>query len=101
VYFIDSSTGYAVGWNGTILKTINAGTNWTKLSSGTSNNLMSVCFTDANTGYAVGASGTILKTVNGGTNWTLQTSGAIGDLLICFFKKTLRQASLQVTLAQY
>ena len=56
--------------NGTILKTIDGGTTWTTLSSGTTNDLNSVYFTDANTGYAVGDTGTILKTIDGGTTWT-------------------------------
>jgi hypothetical protein len=69
VYFCDENTGYIVGRNGTILKTVNGGDNWDELPSGTYYDFRSVYFTDANTGYAVGAAGTILKTTNGGTNF--------------------------------
>ena len=54
VYFIDESTGWAVGENGTIVKTTDGGTNWTIQTSGTTYILMGVSFTDANTGTAVG-----------------------------------------------
>ena len=75
VFFTDVNTGYAVGYSGTILKTINGGTAWTAQTSGTTNVLTSVFFTDSNTGYAVGWFGTILKTVNGGVNWVAEISG--------------------------
>ena len=85
VYFTDANTGYAVGTSGTILKTVNGGSNWIIQTSGTANSLSSVYFTNANIGYAVGESGTILKTVNGGTNWTAQTSGASNNLCSVYF----------------
>lgn len=49
-----------------ILKTVNAWTTWTALTSGTSSNLWSVYFPDADTGYTVGDNGTMLRTINGG-----------------------------------
>ena len=76
VYFINASTGYAVGWGGTILKTINGGISWVTQTSGTDEVLLSSFFTDINTGYVVGDTGVIRKTVNGGTTWTVQTGGA-------------------------
>ena len=66
MHFTDTNTGYAVGRSGKILKTTNAGVNWTFLNSGTSINLKSVYFTDMNNGYAVGESGIILKTTDAG-----------------------------------
>ena len=68
--FLNAETGYAVGGSGTILKTINGGTTWTKLQSGTTKNLNSVKFTNPQTGYVVGDSGTLMKTSNGGITWT-------------------------------
>jgi photosystem II stability/assembly factor-like uncharacterized protein len=69
VYFPEANLGYAVGNNGTILKTITGGVTWDSMPSGTTVPLNSVYFTDAITGYAV-SWGTILKTINGGTNWS-------------------------------
>jgi photosystem II stability/assembly factor-like uncharacterized protein len=54
---------------GAILKTVDGGATWNKLSGGTSQYLQSVYFTDANTGYVAGWGGTILKTTNGGSTW--------------------------------
>ena len=82
VSFTDVNNGTAVGYNGTILRTTNGGTNWISQTSGTTTTLFGVSFTDANTGTAVGggfngtnSEGIILRTINGGTNWTSQTSG--------------------------
>ncbi len=64
VKFINTTTGWAVGFFGTILRTTNGGTNWISQSSGITNYLDSVFFTDANTGTAVGSGGRILRTTN-------------------------------------
>ena len=80
IYFTDANTGYTVGQNGTILKTINGGNDWTALTSGTTKSLNSVYFTDINTGYAVGVSGIILKTTNAGFGWIVQYSGTFSNL---------------------
>jgi len=97
VYFTDKNTGYAVGgeWCGDrpspsqiIIKTINGGTTWDTLSSGTNTVLNSVFFTDSITGYAVGEYGTIIKTTNGGTNWDTLVSGTIYDLNSVYFTNT-------------
>ena len=78
VRFVDANTGWAVGVNGTIIKTTNGGTNWVPQTSGTTDTLRSVFFVNANVGYAVGGSGIpggmwgdFLRTTNGGATWTL------------------------------
>jgi photosystem II stability/assembly factor-like uncharacterized protein len=85
VYFTDVNTGYVVGENGTILKTIDGGSNWNAQNSGTANMLNSVYFPDDSIGYAVGDSGTILKTTDGGSNWTSQNISEIMWLYSVFF----------------
>ncbi|HOY31521.1 MAG TPA: YCF48-related protein [Bacteroidales bacterium] len=85
IFFTDVNTGYAVGVSGTILKTTNAGNDWTAQTSGTINTLISVYFTDANTGYAVGFNGTILKTSNGGLVWTDLSISNSYDLFSVYF----------------
>src|SRR5271167_191676 len=42
----------AVGTQGTILRTTNGGSAWTRVAAGTVNDLYSVCFMDAYTGVA-------------------------------------------------
>ncbi|MFC1558519.1 YCF48-related protein, partial [candidate division KSB1 bacterium] len=71
---IDSNTGWAVGYEGTILHTTDGGVNWSSQTSGTINYLTSVHFTDVNTGWAFGSSGIILYTIDGGTSWNSQVA---------------------------
>ena len=71
IHFLDANNGWAVGLNGTIIRTTNGGTTWTAQTSGITNHLFDVYFIDANNGLAVGEFGRVLKTTNGGTNWTL------------------------------
>ena len=83
VYFTGPNTGYVVGSEGIILKTIDAGETWFPLSSGTNNSLSSVDFVNENTGWIVGHYGTILKTTDAGETWNSQTSGTgnwLGDV---------------------
>ena len=80
VKFINTSTGWAVGSLGTILRTTNGGTTWTLQLSGTTNNLSGVSFTDANNGTAVGNYGTIVRTTDGGANWNSQSSSTTNSL---------------------
>ena len=72
VHFPDPFTGYAVGSNGTILKTTNAGSNWFTQTSGLFDDFSSVFFTSTMSGVIVGYN-KILLTTNGGDNWTSQT----------------------------
>ena len=88
VYFTNSNTGYAIGLNGTILKTINGGISWVSIAYGTTSNLNSVCFVDANIGYIVGNEGTIKKTTDGGTHWTTIASGTNIYIISVYFSNT-------------
>jgi photosystem II stability/assembly factor-like uncharacterized protein len=76
ISFIDSDNGTIVGYQGTILRTTDGGTNWITQSSGTSEHLSGVCFTDSENGTVVGGpGGIILRTTDGGTTWITQSSG--------------------------
>ncbi len=76
VYFVNQDTGYVSGYNGTILKTVNGGTDWVAQNSGVTDALNGIQFIDKNIGYASGGfkfSGTnytLVKTINGGDTWT-------------------------------
>lgn len=61
--FIDANTGYIVGGAGTIKKTNDGGNSWISETSGTTQDLRSVCFTNTS-GFAVGDNGTIIKTTD-------------------------------------
>ena len=47
--------------------------NWTFVDSGTTDNLVDVCFSDNNYGWIIGSEGTLLRTSDGGENWNTST----------------------------
>ncbi len=71
-----AQVAYAVGNGGTILKTEDGGTNWTKLNSSTDQTLMGVAALDATHVVVVGSNGTIRRTVDGGTTWAPDVSNS-------------------------
>lgn len=81
VYFVNENTGWVVGDNGTIGKTINGGVNWTPQTSPVNVNLNSVIFLDANTGAACGNNGKMILTADGGATWTEYLTNVTSNLL--------------------
>ncbi len=85
IFFIDDSTGWVCGsdgtrlggYNGIILKTTNGGNSWTKLIINNTGQLNSIYFIDHLNGFAAGRGGTILKTTDGGTSWLYSNNGTI------------------------
>jgi photosystem II stability/assembly factor-like uncharacterized protein len=71
ISFSDSIHGWAVGNNGTILKTKDGGINWISSNSPISTILTSVSFCDTMNGWIVGDEGRIFTTSNGGKMWKL------------------------------
>jgi photosystem II stability/assembly factor-like uncharacterized protein len=72
VFFADPQHGWAVGHLGTILRTVDSGESWQRLSAGLDREsvLLDVRFLDTNDGFAVGAYGLFLRTRDGGATWT-------------------------------
>jgi len=85
IYFISSTTGFAVGDGGKILKTTNGGNTWITQTSGVTVQLNGVYFTSATTGYCVGGSGKILKTTNSGSTWVALTDTSTQYLYGVYF----------------
>jgi photosystem II stability/assembly factor-like uncharacterized protein len=74
LFFVNQNTGYLVGLNGVIRKTVNGGTSFTNITGiPTNTNLYSVHFINQNTGWIAGQASAMYKTTNGGTSWTQQT----------------------------
>ena len=71
VYFIDNQTGFAVGHEATILKTVDGGNNWTLQYNEARGEtpLMGVYFTDAQNGIAVGGFSYYFTTADAGETW--------------------------------
>ena len=57
---------------------------WTPLTSGTTQSLLGASFINDNTGWVVGAAGTIIKTTDG-TTFTAQSSTTVNDLYSTLF----------------
>ena len=88
-FFVDidfptADVGYVIGFNGSILRTVNAGKDWQKQRNGNSlaNKQLyfeAVGFLNKLEGYIVGRKGVFLKTVDGGNNWDTVDSGTKED----------------------
>jgi photosystem II stability/assembly factor-like uncharacterized protein len=83
--FASATYGYAVGANGRIFRTSEGGATWDEVSSGTGQDLLSVCFVSASRGWACGTNGLILRTTDFGANWDSLWSGTTIDLNDVFF----------------
>jgi photosystem II stability/assembly factor-like uncharacterized protein len=78
VFVLDHDTVWVTGsvnTTGLILKTTNAGLNWTRQGEGNVDvdgawHLLGISAADADTAWAVGGSDSVLKTTDGGTTWT-------------------------------
>ncbi len=90
VFAFDTSTCWAAGTGGMILKTTDGGFTWNKQFTHVNNNLHSIYFTDPNTGWAVGNDGIILKSTDGGVHWISQPSPTKDSLFsLQFINKSL------------
>jgi photosystem II stability/assembly factor-like uncharacterized protein len=85
IYFVNTSTGVAVGFYGKIIRTTDAGQTWFTVTSGTPNALYSLDFPDIMTGFTGGTTGTVLRTLNGGASWLPRTGCGINITSVSFF----------------
>ena len=82
IEFYNKNTGWAVGENGTLLKTTNGGINWTLLINPAYNSnkiLNAISIVDSVTYYFVGAHSTYIKTTNDGQTWIEIRNGPYGS----------------------
>ncbi len=84
VHFLDVSTGYVAGDNGTILKTTNGGETWEDVSEFT-DDFYGIHFLSPDTGVVAGANGLIVRTLDGGNNWSVVSIDVNVDLLTVSF----------------
>jgi photosystem II stability/assembly factor-like uncharacterized protein len=69
VQFINSTTGWAVGDNGTVVKTIDGGNTWNTSNDPNIGPVRNVDFVNEQIGYVFGEE-SIFKTINGGVSWS-------------------------------
>ncbi len=71
VYFVNDLTGFILGNQGLILKTIDGGKTWRNISAASTQILYQIKFLpDGKNGFIVGKRGTVLKTTDGGDSWS-------------------------------
>lgn len=82
VFFTDMNTGIAVGNDGLILRTTDAGVSWAPISSGISagTDLNHVFFSTTTWGCIVGDGGTILRSTDAGVSWSSVSSPTTRNL---------------------
>jgi len=86
IFFLDTTTGWAVGDN-SIIKTTTAGITWERQVFTPSTTLNSVSATDANNAWTVGTGARIFRTSDGGATWNTEESGIVAgtELTSVFF----------------
>jgi photosystem II stability/assembly factor-like uncharacterized protein len=81
VSFASSSTGWAAGMNGTLIRTTDGGSTWTLLSQPTTNTIFGLTGLrgDTNRLWLVGLNGVTVYTTNGGSTWLRpgQSAGSV------------------------
>ena len=73
VCFTSATEAWAVGFNGTVLRSTNSGATWVRQTNvGASENLFDVHFATPDTGWVVGSNGVVLRTFDRGEHWDRQ-----------------------------
>lgn len=78
VTFVDTTTGFAAGASGVILKTTDAGASWRSVGPGGAYDFRGISFSDATRGWVISLLGEVFKTTDAGETWTLVSDDAGG-----------------------
>ena len=89
IIFCNHTTGFAVGNNGTILRTTNAGTTWTQQNSGVTVNLNAIAATGTDNIWAVGDSGKVVYSTNAGVTWQKKDFSTLTNLNDISFRNNI------------
>ena len=69
-FFLDANRGWAVGWSGAILRTLDGGKKWENIDTAAATwSLNAVYFKNEKEGWAAGFSGELLRSKDGGATW--------------------------------
>lgn len=85
LFFPSDAVGWAVGQNGNVFLSEDAGKTWKKKLKKYPSALREIFCTDNDTCYVVGDRGVILKTANRGRKWEPMSSGTTRDLTAVHF----------------
>lgn len=95
IYFLSGENGYIVGDGGTVLKTTNGGDDWISLTTGLSENFLTLWFFDLDHGFIAGDNGNACyQTADGGATWqavthSLGTDPSQAIRTLCFIDENL------------
>ncbi|MEW6553995.1 MAG: YCF48-related protein [Actinomycetota bacterium] len=70
---VDANTCWAVGADGSVLRTTDGGSSWTSRSSGASTLMACISAVNQNTAW-IGGNGVLMKTSDGGQSWVTQAA---------------------------
>ncbi|MCU0342323.1 MAG: YCF48-related protein [Ignavibacterium sp.] len=85
IEFVSENSIWAVGYNGTIVKSTDGGNTWQNIYLNLSIELTGLSFIDEMHGTIAGENGTIIHTTNGGIDWQWQESGTSSYLTAVSF----------------
>lgn len=83
--WIDNNTGFAVGYDGLMIKLTNGGKNWEYVATPSPYRYRDIEFPTPTVGYAAGDRGMIVKTMNGGSSWTMLNTGTTAEIMDVYF----------------
>ena len=81
VWFVSPKVGFAVGEQGDLIVTRNAGKSWTIMPEGTADTWYGVRFATPKIGWVVGTGGQIMQTTDAGRSWQQRGSPTASPLL--------------------
>jgi len=81
VRFFDAQHGWAIGYDGTVLASIDGGQSWRleHFDAAWGKPYFDVRFLDLDNGFLAGANGVLMRTADGGKTWDTITSPALAD----------------------
>ena len=99
VRFLDDTHGWAVGYDGTILATEDAGKTWTlaQFDAGWGKPYFDILFFDTSNGLVAGGNGALKRTADGGKTWETIESSVFEDQPNLYNLVTLGDGSLLLT----
>lgn len=88
ISFLNSTTGFAVGNIGSVIKTTNKGESWFPVYFPFTQNFLKIKFIDSNTGFLLGNDYVLIRTTNGGNNWGILNIPNDSIIDFSFFNNT-------------
>ncbi len=81
-------TGYAIGFQSSIFKSVNNGNNWSQVSAISGRTAIDLCFINGTTGFVSADTGYLFKTTTGGLSWETVPSQVNANLNCIYFSNS-------------